>query len=229
MKAILIILVVALGGLTYKFQLDAKAAKALVVAAEDAEFEAKTEAKEAAEALTQANKKIASLESAVANHLAEIDTLKRAEIDRVAASKPRASTDPATPVPDAGEVVSSIQARLDEMEKIYNQNLAQINDQRARLDANYTRVSGEMEVLQSNPPSFAEQKTGALRANGTRQSTGIRTSAADREEVMEEHKAALANLTAQLAAIREEQTKLNTREQELNSAYRSARSKIVAE
>lgn len=225
MKAILIILVVALGGLTYKFQLDAKSAKAKMIAAEDAEHAAKAEAKEASSELEKATLKIAQLEKSVASYLSEIDTLKRAEIAEVTAPKAEPAPAPAATAPRAAEVVATMQARLDEMETIYNQNLSQINDLRAKLAANETRVKGAIKTMEENPPTFAEQ--GTRERFGIVTNSGVRTSAADRKEAIEKHKTDLDALTAQLAAIEEERIKLLNRESELNKAYYAARSKII--
>jgi len=189
MKVILIILVLALGGLAYKFQIDAKSAKAKMIAAEDA---AKTEVKEAESELVDADAKITALEAKV-----------------VAAAE--------------AKVVAAAEAKLDELKKIYDRNLFEITDLRARLDANYSRVSSAIDTLRYNPPTFSEQ---TQRPNGK---AGIRTSAADREEAMAKHKSELDGLAAQLAAIEEEQIKLRAREQALNDAYVQARAKVVEE
>jgi chromosome segregation ATPase len=185
MKVILIILVLALGGLAYKFQIDGKSAKAKMIAAE-------------AE-LVDANAKITALEAKV-----------------VASAEAKVASAEA-------KVVAAVEAKLDELKKIYDRNLFEITDLRARLDANYSRVSSAIDTLRYNPPTFSEH---TQRYTGK---AGIRTSAADREEAMAKHKSELDGLAAQLAAIEEEQIKLRAREQALDDAYVQARAKVVEE
>lgn len=223
MKAILIILVVALAGLSYKFQLDAKSAKAKMIAAEDAAHKSESLREDAESELLEAQAKIANLEADLATAKTEAneakDRMATAELDfskRLTETKPKE-----TEVKSAAEVVAGIEAKREAeialLNEQYNKALIQVADQRAVLAANQEKAKLAFEVLKKNAPSFAEQRND--NTDGRR--VGIRTSQADREEVLAKYQADLEAMTNAIANMKGEAIALDAREKAVKDRYQS--------
>lgn len=225
MKAILIILVVALGGLTYKFQLDAKSAKAKMVAAEDAAHEAETLAEETESDLEKATLKIEQLEKSVATYLSEIDTMKRAQITAVVETPLNAAS--STPKKEVIEP-AVVESKFAELRRIYDTNVAEIARKRGIVNTNLKAAQASYEALKAAGPKFVEH-TKRVNDDETTSTVGVRMSEADRKEVLEKHKEelqrALANVTACQAAF----TSLDAESIALEQSYEAAQKKLAAD
>jgi len=222
MKTILIILVVALGGLTYKFQLDAKSAKAKMIAAEDVAYEAETAAEEAKAELEEATLKIAQLEKSVASYLSEIDALKRAEIAAVVASS--------TSTPSSAPVIepSVVAARFAELRRIYDNNVAEIARKRGIVNTNLKAAQANYGALKAAGPKFVEH---TKRSNDDKSTStvGVRMSEADRMEMIEKHNEELERAAANVAACEAAFNSLDAETLALEQSFEAAQEKLAAE
>lgn len=228
MKAILIILVVALGGLTYKYQLDAKASRLKMIEAEAAMSDANDALASTKKDLSKANERIEQLRSDATAHAETIKLLKKelTDIGRAVPATVEAAQAQASPVATAPTV--SLDERLKTIEDIYNKNLAEIRSQRDLLTVNRSKAESIKNDLEANRPEFIEQRTRTNNDLST-STVGVRMSQADRNEILEKHQAKLDQMTAQISAIDQELVNLRSREKALDDAYVAARRKAQEE
>jgi uncharacterized coiled-coil protein SlyX len=228
MKTILIILVVALGGLSYKFQSDVRSAKFLQSIAEDGEKEAEKQARELKSSLASAERTIEELKEQLAATAATAGTSAPRSSglpDRAPAITSQAS--PASPASAPGSGPSQVQAKLDQLKAIYDQNKSTIDQQKLALSTNLEKADAIEANLRANPPTFSEQ-TLRMNNNGLLKNAGVRTSAADRNEAIKKHNDQIAQAVAQAAKIREEIAAVEARANQLEQAYREATDRALA-
>ena len=84
-------------------------------------------------------------------------------------------------------------------------------------------AKNRLKQIEDNAPQFSEQGRKESNTGSGTVATGIRTSAADRQQAMAKHQAALDAATAALAALEGEKTLNQKTVQNLETQYRSAR------
>jgi hypothetical protein len=231
MKAILLILVIALGAAAAYFQHQSgenrKAMEVAIAEYETLKTDFDTKVKEAIakkdEAIahsTDLGEQVAALQKqlAEARNNSVTDELLARQMDRDNAAAAQAEADARAKAADRTEAEK--QLARDQALQVYNRNKAAIDEQRASLTAKLTAMRSAMETKQDNPPTFTEQ--GTTIRNGERFSSGVRMSQADRDVIIKKHAAEVAAIAAQIGVAEGEMVRIDTRAQELETAYAAA-------
>jgi len=224
MKAILIILIVAIGGLAYKFQSDARSAKFLQTIAEDGERDAKIKAANLDAELSTARSEIAALKDILGRREDRIASLTDTEA-KIAAEEARAEASRNAALADQDAMRSTeakLQIRLAEMKKQYDFQRAALTEQKARLSTSIASANAQKQTLASNPPAFKKNPRDPYTIGG------VSTSQADQERALAKHNEELSKITAQITAIQIEEAAVDTRFSELDAAYEAAVEKARA-
>lgn len=115
--------------------------------------------------------------------------------------------------------------RIAEIERIYQQQKAELAEQEAGIVSRLTLASDRLAQMKAAKPTFSEQRTRYSSTAGRSIASGIRTSAADRGEVVEKWQAEVDAATAEVAAIEGERTLHRRKLEQLEEQYRSARAR----
>lgn len=193
-----------------------------MVLAEEAEAEAVADLEETEESLAKAEKTIADLERKLASAPAAAPVSPGSAVagpaavpvvnDVVSASKSASQ--------QRAEASAAYDKKRDELQGIYEANRAKIAEQIGKLTTNLASAEAVVESIRNNAPTFSEQ--GSTFRNGERITTGVRTSAADREAANKKHQEQVAAAMQRVAAIQGEITATNLRAEQLETAYGDA-------
>lgn len=228
MKAILLILIIVIGGASYwKISEAEKKVKAAQATIEEAR-EMRAEASEAIAKLGQANARISALEETIAQRDQKIAQLTDYEAKWAAEKAQEEAKNAARLAAEESARSKSalnsaaLQVRLAEMEKQYQLQRAALDQQKATLQVNLKKAKDYHKNLSENPPAFSELR------NGENGPAGVRTSQADRERVIAKYQQDLAGVELQVTAIENEVIAIDKRFSELEAAYQAAVEKTQA-
>lgn len=232
MKATLLILVIALGGLSVWQMTDGKkklaAARAEAMEKPEAEKQAEYDLRDAKKQVNELEFEVDRLKILLKDRDDKIAVLSDYEAQRkaeIAAADARMKADEAANEAARTKANSSeaaLQIRLAEMKKTYDFHLANLTDQKARLVANREKVTTHHRQLADNPPIFKKRDPFANRG-------GVVVSQADQERAKKDHAEKVTAAAAQLTAIQNEIISVDTKLAELDAAYQAAVDKARAE
>lgn len=116
---------------------------------------------------------------------------------------------------------AALKAKLADLKRIYDSHHTPIEQKRAELDRNLSLAEIQVQELESNPPQFSEYHS-VRTSSGALSSTGVRTSAADRERLTAKHGEQVSAAKVRVAAIEAAIGSVNAELQRLQSNYDSA-------
>jgi chromosome segregation ATPase len=218
MKAILLILLLAIGGYAAWQQ---QTTKATIAAAELRIEQLESELKTAERELKDSEKALAKVSGSTAPVRSAAD--KKAPVTSTVANS---TTEPAVAeVPDAESVVdkaAALTARLDEMRTIYEGHRKTFAEQEATLTRNLSIARNQYNQLRDNQPTFAEQGSRYDSFGNRIGSSGVRTSQSDREREMKKYNEQVAAAAALIAAGEAAMVKVNADVDRLERSYKEA-------
>lgn len=228
MKAILIILVIALGAGAYHFQSkssDLERSKQIQIDAISGDLAAARE--ETAEALNHASE-LRDQITAMQAELAEArtnsvtDELLARQLEREQSNAAQAAVAAADKA--AQQTEAEKQLARDQALQVYNRNKAALDEQLAQITNSLNTARAALKIQQDNTPTFDEQ--GRTWRNGKMTTVGVRTSQADRDQSLKKYQAELAQAAGLIAASEAEMVRLNSRRDELEITYAAVLAKL---
>ena len=125
------------------------------------------------------------------------------------------------PAADHADPRATLAATLQRLADQYDAHRARLDAQSETLRQNEATARNNRAEVSANPPSFQEQ-TVRYRPDGSKVIGGVRTSDADRQPIIEAHRAKLAALDAYLSEVHAAQAQLARDYQTLEDNYRAA-------
>lgn len=207
MKVILLILLVAVGGISF-MQINKAKTQAIT---------AQVELKAVKAELTQTQNDLRTAET-------DLDRLRRETSDaRERAAAANAMVDGAASAAAAQRLSKEeLDAKLVQLKAVYDTHNREIVAQRAVLTTNLNKANSALGTLRNNTPKFTEHGERYSVTSGNHVATGVRMSQADRALVIEKHNEQVNQLSDQVAAIQGELMKVEARSHELETNYRAA-------
>jgi hypothetical protein len=218
MKAILIILLIAIGGYAAWQQ---QTTKATIAAAESRIEQLESDLKSAERELKDAGKALAKATGSTAPALPAA-TKKAPVTSTVATSTPEPAEVEVAEAEPVVDKAAALTARLDEMRTIYEGHRKTITEQESTLTRNLSIARNQYNQLRDNQPTFSEQGSRYDGFGNRIGASGVRTSQSDRDREMKKYNEQLAAAAALVAAGEAALVKVEADVDRLERSYKEA-------